>query len=96
MWLLYPNVLANPLTDVDPALLAIYAKVAEYAPIGDVPHFLVYVGGAVFAAPWVLWRLKGEWRGGGRWAWLLLAAALAVYLVLALNWVRWGASLVWH
>lgn len=90
MLLLFPEVLVNPLTDVDPALLAIYNRIAEYAPIGDVPHFLIYVGGAVFAAPWVFRRLKGEWRGGGRWAWLLLAAAFAVYLYLALNWVRWS------
>ena len=90
MKLFFPDVLVNPLTDGDQALLAIYARVAEYAPIGDIPHFLIYVGGAVFAAPWTFWRLQGEWRGGGRWAWLLLAAGLAVYLYLALNWVRWS------
>ena len=90
MKLFFPDVLVNPLTDGDQALLAIYARVAEYAPIGDIPHFLIYMGGAVFAAPWTFWRLQGEWRGGGRWAWLLLAAGLAVYLYLALNWVRWS------
>ena len=87
---LFPDVLVNPLADVDPALLAVYARVAEYAPIGDIPHFLIYVGGAVFAAPWAFRRLRGEWRGGRRWAWLLVAAALAVYLSLALTWVRWS------
>ena len=90
MGLLFPNVLVNPLTDVDPTLLTIYHRIAEFAPIGDVPHFLIYVGGAVFAAPWAFRRLQGEWRGGGRWAWLLLAAGLAVYLYLALVWVRWS------
>ena len=87
---LFPDVLVNPLRDVDPVLLAIYARVAEYAPIGDIPHFLIYVGGALFAVPWTLRRLWGEWRGGGRRAWLLVAAALIVYLVLALGWVRWS------
>ena len=88
--LLLPGVFVNPLAGVDPALLAILDQVAEYAPIGDVPHFLIYVGGALFAVPWTLRRLQGDWRGTARWAWLLVAAALIVYLSLALNWVRWS------
>lgn len=87
---LFPGVFVDPLADVDPALLAILGQIAEYAPIGDVPHYLIYVGGALFAAPWAMLRLREEWRGPGRWVWLVVAAALAVYLYLALNWVRWS------
>ncbi|MDP6883362.1 MAG: hypothetical protein QF830_04430, partial [Rhodospirillales bacterium] len=33
---------------------------------------------------------KEEWQGSGRWAWVLIAGALVVYLTLALDWIRWS------
>lgn len=89
MWLLYPKVFVNPLKDFDPVILEIFDSVAEYGSIKDVPHFLLYAGGALIAGPWALWRLKTE-TGGDRWAWLLLAVSSLVYLVFALNWIRWS------
>lgn len=89
MWLLYPKVFVNPLMDFDPVILKIFEGVAEYGPIEDIPHFLLYAGVSLIAGPWVLWRLKTE-SGDKRWAWLLLAVSSLVYLVFALNWIRWS------
>jgi hypothetical protein len=62
--------------------------------MSDASHFLVYAGAALIALPWAAWRAKGEWPGpdnrGGAWAWLLIALALAVYTVFAVNWIRWS------
>ncbi len=89
MWLLYPKVFVDPLKDFNPIILRIFEDIAEYAPITDVPHFLLYTGVSLIAGPWALWRLKTE-TGGKRWAWGLLAASSLVYLVFALNWIRWS------
>ena len=89
MWLLYPKVFVNPLKDFDPVILKIFDSVSEYGAIKDFPHFLLYAGASLIAGPWTLWRLKTE-TGGRRWAWLLLAVSTLVYLVFALNWIRWS------
>ncbi|MEE8213153.1 MAG: hypothetical protein V3R79_01040 [Alphaproteobacteria bacterium] len=89
MWLLYPKVFVSPLKDFDPVILEIFDSVSEYGSIKDVPHFLLYAGASLIAGPWALWRLKTK-TGGERWAWLLLAVSTLVYLVIALNWIRWS------
>ncbi|NQU60193.1 MAG: hypothetical protein HQ512_03605 [Rhodospirillales bacterium] len=89
MWWLFPKVFVNPLKDFDPVILKVFEGVAEYAPISDIPHFLLYIGAGVIAGPWMLWRLKTE-GAGRRWAWLLLAASALVYGALAMNWIRWS------
>ncbi len=86
----YPKILVSPLKDVDPVVLGIFDGVAEYAPMGDVSHFLVYAGAVLIALPWALWRGTREWPSPQAWAWLLIAAALAVYTAFAVNWVRWS------
>lgn len=88
LWALFPKVVLGPMGDVDPALLPIIADISEFAPVRDFPRFLVYLGGALIAVPWSLWRLRTHWAGPGRWGWCLAAAALAVYLALAVNWIR--------
>ncbi|MBI2585850.1 MAG: hypothetical protein HYW28_08260 [Rhodospirillales bacterium] len=88
--LFFPRVLVNPLKDVDPLVLTIYDAISEYAPIADVAHFLLYLGMAVLALPWGITRLRRCWSGKGRWAWLLLMVSAAVYLALALSWIRWS------
>ena len=89
MWWLYPKVFVNPLKDFDPVILKIFEGVAEYAPITDAPHFLLYIGVVLIAGPWIVWRIKTE-SGGRRWVWLLLAASMLVYAGLAMNWIRWS------
>lgn len=89
-WVLFPDVLQGPMAQFDPALLPILEHVPEYSPLGDVWHFLFYVGTVIVAAPWMVWRLIREWRKPERWAWFLIAAALAVYMAFAVNWVRWS------
>ena len=90
----FPKVLISPLKDADPVLLAIFDGVAEYAPMADVAHFLVYAGAVLIALLWALWRAKEDWPSTHRhykaWAWLLMAAALAVTTAFAVNWIRWS------
>ena len=88
--LVFPEVLKGQLSYTDPMLLWLFGQVSEYGPMGDVPHFLLYAGSVVFAGPWVLWRLREEWTGRGRWAWFLIAAAMFVYVAFAINWIRWS------
>lgn len=90
MRLFFPRVLVNPLKDFDPVILKIFDGVSEYAPIADVWHFLLYLGLAVIALPWALARLKRQWPGVGGWTWLLVVLSAAVYVVLAVNWIRWS------
>ncbi|MEE8393437.1 MAG: hypothetical protein V3R66_03765, partial [Rhodospirillales bacterium] len=70
--------------------LEYFQLAAENASIGSLPRFMLYLGGALFALPWALWRLREEWGNGGFWAWSLAAAAVAVHVALAAAWVRWG------
>ena len=88
LWALFPNVLLGPLGSVDPDVLGLYANISELTPVPDFPRFLVYLGGTLIAVPWSLWRLRTHWGGPGRWGWCLAAAALIVYLALAVNWIR--------
>jgi len=88
--LLYDGLLLNPLTNVDPAVLEIFGAIGEYSPIRDTAHILFYVGGAILALPWVVWRAYSNRSGPHRWSWLILAAALLVYTMLAMTWARWA------
>ncbi|MEE9545006.1 MAG: hypothetical protein V3V55_05370, partial [Rhodospirillales bacterium] len=88
MWLLYPKILLGPLGQFDPALIYLFDDISEFGPIEDVPRLLLYLGGGVFAAPWVVWRAKEEWNRPHRWPWLLIAGGLFVYLAFAVNWAR--------
>ncbi|MBT6407181.1 MAG: hypothetical protein HOK06_06215 [Rhodospirillaceae bacterium] len=85
----YPDIFLNPLDQVDPVVASIFHRISEYGSIGDTAHFLVYLGGAIFALPWAVWRVKEEWQDSRRWAWVLIGGAMIVYLVLALDWIRW-------
>ena len=87
---LYPDILLGPMAAIDPAARPYFQLVDEYKPMGGVFHSLVFLGSAVFAVPWVLWRTGRHWPTRSRWAWLLIAAALIVYVGLAGRWVRWG------
>ena len=88
MRLLYPNILIGPLGDLDPAFLYLFDDISEFGSIGGVSRFLLYLGGAIFAVPWVIWRTRSQWRGPNRWAWVLIASALFVSVALASIWLR--------
>ena len=85
MRLLYPNILIGPLGDLDPAFLYLFDDIAEFGSIGGASRLLLYLGGAIFAVPWVIWR---AWTHPNRWAWGLLAGALFVSVALASIWLR--------
>ncbi len=90
MTTLYPKVLANPLNDVDPAVLPIFAHISEYQATTGASQMLIYFGAALFAVPWLLRCLWKKWDGPQRWPWVLMACALTLYLILGLNWLRWS------
>ena len=87
---LFPKVLLSPLQDVAPVLLKVFASVAEYAPVSDAWHFLVYAGGVVLALPYAVRMALEPQQGPQRWGWLLLAASLGVYTLFAVQWIRWS------
>lgn len=87
---IFPRVLGNPLFDVDPALIPIFEQISEYESVGGAGRFLLYLGGAMFAVPWVLWRIRDAGSVSVAWAWLLIGLATAVFLLFALNWIRWS------
>ncbi|NQW02288.1 MAG: hypothetical protein HQ483_21470 [Rhodospirillales bacterium] len=86
---LFPKIAGNPLNDADQAIQPIYAHIAEYKPIRDGGHLLIYYGGALFALPWLIWRLKSSFHTPGFWMWALIGLCLTVYLWLGINWIRW-------
>ena len=90
MRLIYPKVLLGPMAEVDPALFPLFERISEYGPISDLAHFLLFVGGGIFALPWAAWRVKEEWRGPQPWPWLVICAGLFVYLIFAVNWIRFS------
>lgn len=82
--MLYPGVLLGPLAVFDPSVETYLVAVAEHFPMTGVPQFLLLLGSAVFALPWAV-RRSVKHRG-----WLFLAVTLAVYLAMAVSWVRWS------
>jgi hypothetical protein len=88
MWLLFPNILVGPLGDMDPAFLYLFDDIAEFESVGGLSRFLIYLGGAVFALPWVVWRARRQWQEPNRWVWVGIAGGLLVSVVLASLWLR--------
>ncbi len=88
--LVFPKVLGNPLLDFDPALIPIFDQISEYQSVGGAGRFLLYLGGAVFAVPWIVWRIRDAGSFSAAWAWLLIGLASIVFLLFALSWIRWS------
>jgi len=82
----FPGVLDYPFPGVDPAFLRIQAMISDYQGIATPDRFLIYLGAAVPAAPWLAYRLL---RGPQRIAWMVIALGFVVYLGFAMNWTRW-------
>jgi len=90
MLFLFPGLTNLPFADVDPAFLPIQARIADYSGARNAGDFLLYFGSAVFALPWLMWRLRREQSTANRWVWWLMAMASVVYLVFAFQWLRWS------
>jgi hypothetical protein len=88
----FPESFAMPLAKTDPLVAQVLAGIAEFSRFADAGHVLLYLGAALPALPWALWRLGRAWRQPAldRWAWLLLALHAAVYTALTMMWVRWS------
>ncbi|MBT7943011.1 MAG: hypothetical protein HN719_06605 [Alphaproteobacteria bacterium] len=86
---LFPKIMISPLNDVAPVLLDIFTSVAEYAPVSDPWHFLVYAGGVAIAWPWAVARAVQS-PAPERWGWLWISFGLVVYTLFAANWIRWS------
>ncbi len=86
---LFPKIIGNPLNDADQAIQPIYAHISEYQPISDIARLFIYFGSALFAVPWLGWRLQQSYGSTTFWTWLLIGACLAVYMALGITWIRW-------
>ncbi len=94
--LTFPKFLGGPEVDYDPGLKDIFLdRVSETRSllpdsVSQTGWLLFYLGQAVFAVPYVLWRL---WRHRGEetwYGWMLIALGLLVYLPLAIYMRRFG------
>ncbi|MEO5337045.1 MAG: hypothetical protein H7841_09145 [Magnetospirillum sp. WYHS-4] len=87
---IFPQLLLGPKAAFDPETFLIFETVEEYAAIDDMGNFLAYLGAGLIGLPVAYLRLREEWGRPAFRAWCLLAAALAVYMVLAQSFARWA------
>ncbi len=90
IWLIYPGVMANPLTQGNPEIVPIFAHISEYGGVQDTAQFLIYFGSAVFVVPWLIWRFRVLMQPPAAGVWLVIVAGLVVYLGYGLGWIRWS------
>ncbi len=96
MLAIFPKFFAGPEVDYDPRLRPIFldliAETRDLVPDSwnDLRWFLLFLGSAVFAAPYLVIRfLSGGWRKA-ELAWVLVVLALLLYLPLALAMLRFS------
>ena len=87
-----PGAFVVPFSETGPLVQFMMAASAEFSRLRDAPHLLLYLGAALPALPWAVWRLGRAWRAAepGRWGWLLLALHAIAYVALTLVWIRWS------
>lgn len=83
----FPGALGYPFAEVDPAFMRIQSAISDYAGATSPRSVLLYVGPALLALPWAVYRAIGYEQ---RWSWVLLLAMLAVFVGFTLGWVRWS------
>ncbi len=96
LFAVYPKFFGGPTVDVDPRLDAtVLASIKELQPL--LPHdaasfgrFLLYLGPALVAVPFLGVLLLRERRGALWDAWLYIALGIALYLPLALAMLRFA------
>jgi hypothetical protein len=88
--LLFPGILRGPTADVPPEMLALIPVIAEFHSPGSLARFLILAGAVLVAGPYLAVRLRQEWAGPRRWAWLALALFVAAYVLLTTHWIRWS------
>ncbi len=89
MRVLFDKVFTHPFAD-NLVGQAVMQQTYEALAIGGLPHFLLYLGGAVLALPWALWRLGTEYGKPSFWGWLLIAAGIGLFTALSVNGIRWS------
>jgi hypothetical protein len=96
MLAIFPKFFAGPEVDYDPRLRPIFldviAETRDLIPDSwrDLRWFLLFLGSAVFAAPYLVIRfLSDGWRKA-ELAWVLIGLALLLYLLLALAMLRFS------
>ncbi|MEE8394084.1 MAG: hypothetical protein V3R66_07035, partial [Rhodospirillales bacterium] len=87
MWGLYPEILLGPKASIDAslldhpqALIPLSPMIAELGSIDDPQRLLIYLGTAVFAVPWLFWRIKRQWSSETVWPWVFMALAVLAYV----------------
>lgn len=86
--LLYPRVYLGPMADVDPYIRDNIKNIAEFVSIKDIPHFLYYIGGILFALPWLIYLVYKHRQDVQIWAWVFLAITMLIYLPLSVDTTR--------
>lgn len=85
---LFPEISEGALAGADPETIRFIKMPSEFGSIRDIPHFLLFLGGTLFAVPWMFWRGAREWIGADRWGWVLATLCVVFYSVLAVFWLR--------
>ncbi len=88
VWL-FPGAAAGPLAGIDAAALPYLQMASEYRPLSGLAEGLIFLGGALFAIPWLVWRCWAERLGPWRWAWIFVLATGLCFVFLGFHWLRW-------
>jgi asparagine N-glycosylation enzyme membrane subunit Stt3 len=96
LFAVYPKFFSGPTVDVDPRLdVTVLASIKELQPL--MPHdtasfgrFLLYLGPALVALPWLAALLLRNRRAALRDAWLYVALCTGLFLPLALAMLRFA------
>ncbi|WP_447968954.1 hypothetical protein [Nitrospira sp. M1] len=96
-WMLFPKFFQGPLVDVDPQFITLFwNRIAETQPLISTEfwqfgRFILYLGIALPAIPYLIWLVFKESNDSYRLFWLLIAVGIFVFLPLTLHEMRWAA-----
>jgi len=90
MWFLFPDAIANPLTQGNPEIVPIFAHISEYGGVRDLAGFLIYFGSVLFAIPWMIWRFRSRMNTTLAGIWMIVSIGLLTYVAFGVGWIRWS------
>ncbi len=94
-WIFFPKFFHGPLADVDPELMALlWNQVAETQPLVSASSwqygpFILYLGIALPAIPYLIWLIWEETNVGHRFFWVMIGIGVCLFFPLAFNEIRW-------
>ncbi len=88
---LFPDFFHGPLAGQDPTFSAhIFQYAGETRGLQSPSELTLYLGSALLAVPFGLWKIRKPAQKEDRWPWLLLTGGLILYLPLAIMQLRWA------